>query len=159
MVSKRDFFPKQMTYTLYYITLNDTFINQWETKWIRICTTCVQLLVNETQKRLKNSHHVHEPVLPLLSRAIVCLPLSVGHNQRDVNQFPNQTFQNVRFKLQMLCLSMDLWRRNALTHLSPLIQFTLVVPTVYLVREENAHFNSIRLLKGFKAVVFHKLFE
>jgi len=120
----------------------------------------VQLLENETLKRLqKNSHHVHEPVLPLLSRAIVCLPLSAGHNERDVNQIPNQTFSNVRFKLQMLRLSMDLWRRNALTHLSPLIQFTLVAPTVYLVQEENAHFNSIRLLEGLKAAVFHELFE
>ncbi len=36
----------------------------------------------------------------------------------------------------------------------PLIQFTLVAPTVYLVQKENAHFNSIRLLEGFKAVVF-----
>ncbi len=72
------------------------------------------------EKRLQNAHHVHEPVLPLLSRAIVRLPLPARHNQRDVNHaVPNPKFYNVRFKLQMLRLSSDLWRLNALTHLSP----------------------------------------
>jgi len=45
------------------------------------------------EKRLRNAHHVHEPVLPLLSRAIVCLSLPARHSRQDVNHaVPNPKF-------------------------------------------------------------------
>lgn len=102
------------------------------------------------QKTLINAHHVHEPVLPLLSRAIVCLSLPAGYSQRDVNQTVHKfNHSNAPF----IHWFMETKRADSF---EPLIQFTLVAPTVYLAQEQNAHFNSIRLLKRFKAV--YKLF-